>query len=773
MYFDNNGEVDALPDISADAAPAQPLTQVPDQQVMLRPSNNNKKKKSITFAVPNGEAGSVVSRETQFRTFGSASEDDINFEDDNNNNNSDDLNELEVMEDDVSVSSDESVEPIDGATRSGRSFSNLRSIDTPSRSSEHRGRKETRKQALLAQVSSRLTPAEVQFYNSMKDLSELSLLCAEMPSKEGKAVETGLVGATGTDYGNTADLNVLNYKQSMDSPYRDKYVEGIDEEQYKMSRNEVFEEVNVDDIPAGTRLLDSTMANKMKADGSTRCRLAIRGFQQIDGVHFDASDKAAPVVCDVTIRVMLILAIMANWLAWIVDVEGAFLKASFQNGEQIFMKVPEGFQKFYRSYVVLKLLRTLYGLAQAAVQFWRKCRVAMSAMNMARNAVDPCLFYQWIEGQLVVILLWVYDFAIFGLDELVPGLKQELMSLFDCKDVGEMHEYVGCKVERNREEGWIRLTQPVKIQKFVDEYGIDIKSNRIPSTPAEPGSALRKEGIDDDDILLSPEEQFRYRSATAVLLHMMRWSRAEVMNAVRDCSRYMQSARKSHNKALDRVMMYCVGTPLRGLLLYPTEKWDGRAGFKFIINGLSDSEYAKDDSRHSINGWSTWLFGCCVTHRSKMMPIIALSVTEADLYAAVFCAQDMMFVMRLLFSLGLDVQLPMILEVDNKGAVDFINGWSVSGRTRHIEVKQYFLRELKEQGIIKIIWRSGDEMTSDIFTKNLPPSLFEYHGHKFYGQDEYYYESKTRKGKVETGFIPLESKREFDFYHDVFDDLID
>jgi hypothetical protein len=42
---------------------------------------------------------------------------------------------------------------------------------------------------------------------------------------------------------------------------------------------------------------------------------------------------------------------------------------------------------------------------------------------MARNAMDPCLFYQWIDGQLVVILLWVDDFAIFGPDELVPGLK--------------------------------------------------------------------------------------------------------------------------------------------------------------------------------------------------------------------------------------------------------------------------------------------------------------------------------------------------------------
>jgi hypothetical protein len=91
-----------------------------------------------------------------------------------------------------------------------------------------------------------------------------------------------------------------------------------------MSHNEVFEEVNINDVPPVTKLLDSTWANKLKADGSTRCRLAIRGFQQIDGVHFNASDRAAPVVCDVMIRVMLILAIMANWLAWIVDVEGAF-----------------------------------------------------------------------------------------------------------------------------------------------------------------------------------------------------------------------------------------------------------------------------------------------------------------------------------------------------------------------------------------------------------------------------------------------------------------
>jgi hypothetical protein len=152
--------------------------------------------------------------------------------------------------------------------------------------------------------------------------------------------------------------------------------------------------------------------------------------------------------------------------------------------------------------------------------------MAMDGMNMVNNAVDPCLFYQWIDGQLIVILLWVDDFAIFGPDELVPGIKNELLSLFNCKDVAEMKQYVGCRIERDRENGWIHLTQPVKIQKFVDEYGIDIISNRVPSTPAEPGFVLKKGGIDDDDDLLSSEDQARYRSATAVLLHMMRWSRA-------------------------------------------------------------------------------------------------------------------------------------------------------------------------------------------------------------------------------------------------------
>jgi len=64
-------------------------------------------------------------------------------------------------------------------------------------------------------------------------------------------------------------------------------------------------------------------------------------------------------------------------------------------------------------------------------------------------------------------------------------------------------------------------------------------------------------------------------------------------------------------------------------------------------------------------------------------------MTEAELIAATSNAQE-----RLIESIDLRVALPMVLEVDNKGAVD--NNFSVSEGTRHMETWKYYLRELKE-----------------------------------------------------------------------------
>jgi hypothetical protein len=66
------------------------------------------------------------------------------------------------------------------------------------------------------------------------------------------------------------------------------------------------------------------------------------------------------------------------------------------------------------------------------------------------------------------------------------------------------------------------------------------------------------------------------------------------------------------------------------------------------------------------------------------------------------CAQDMLYTKNMLELMGLKVKLPMVLEMDNKGADDLANNWSVKGRIRHVDVRQCFLRELKESKIMDI-----------------------------------------------------------------------
>jgi hypothetical protein len=135
------------------------------------------------------------------------------------------------------------------------------------------------------------------------------------------------------------------------------------------------------------------------------------------------------------------------------------------------------------------------------------------------------------------------------------------------------------------------------------------------------------------------------------------------------------------------------------LFLKPTMKWDRDPNFEFKIIGRSDSDFAKDPERHqSVSGYSTFLCGATVTTKSSMQGSVALDVTSAEFVSGTQCAQEILFDMRVLESMGLKVKKPMILEKDNKGAVDFLSkNWSVLGRTRHDCMRQSFLRNYHGQ----------------------------------------------------------------------------
>jgi hypothetical protein len=399
------------------------------------------------------------------------------------------------------------------------------------------------------------------------------------------------------------------------------------------------------------------------------------------------------------------------------------------------MHVPEGFQSFFPvgQWIIL-LLKTIYGTKQAAKRFWLFLLGMFKKLGFKYNRADPCLYFKWSENGLVMWASWVDDILGIGKKADVLKAKENISGQLKCDDLGPMLEYVGCKIEIDWSVLSCKFTQPVLVQSFTDEFEAKPQGHK---TPAVPGTTLQQT---TEETTLDEKKHSKYRSGVGKLLHVMRWSRPDILNSVREVSQFMGTgANQAHYLSLNWILEYCIGTPNRGLVLAPSGEWDGKdKSFKFIISGRCDAEHGKcQETRKSVGGHVVYLNGAPVVIACRKQRIVSLSVGEAELIQATELAQDMLFVYRVLQEMELSVETPMIEEIDNSGAVDISNNWSSTGRTRHMDVRYKFLRELKEANLIRCVWIPTDENETDIFTKNCQGPLYCKHIKKFVGEDEY------------------------------------
>ena len=559
-----------------------------------------------------------------------------------------------------------------------------------------------------------------------EELGEISLGHIDVQDFEpGELSELGLISTSlGGGFDNTAELKPMKYNEAMAGPDKAHWVEAVVDEKKRFDTSKAVEAMSRGQLPPGTKPMDSTWACKKKSNGTYRARLNLRGYKQIDGEHFDSHSVSSPVASIITVHIVLALVTILGWYSSLVDVNGAFLLGDWESDREIYMEVPQGWEHLYPPNTVLKLLKTVYGSRQGAKRFWVKALKVMDEMSFSRSKADPCLYYKWhADFGLILIISHVDDFCINGTKAGVEATKKEFFSHFECDDTGETKEYIGNKIERK--DGELKMTQPVLLQSFTDEFTFT-HDHKI-RNPAVPGTVLHPtEGM------LSKDDLFTYRSGTGKLLHLMKWSHPEIGNTVRELSCFMSGAGLSHLKAMYRVMNYCLNTADRGKVFKPTRhcKPEDIANFVFVLEGYSDSDYAKDPiKRRSVSGYCSFLEGCVINTKSRMQPIVSLSVTEAELIAATECAQDLIYAKNILESIGLKVQLPIILHIDNSGCIDLICNWSSGGRTRHMETRLFWLRELKEEepSIILPVYCPSELNRSDIYTKNCESALFDEH----------------------------------------------
>jgi hypothetical protein len=235
------------------------------------------------------------------------------------------------------------------------------------------------------------------------------------------------------------------------------------------------------------------------------------------------------------------------------------------------------------------------------------------------------------------------------------------------------------------------------------------------------------------------EDAAWYYTGVGKVLFMVMWSRPDLANAVREASRRVKESTAKHRAYLNRIMTYVIQTPNRGWFLKPSRKWNPKdKTFKFRLRGRSDSNYGTDiETRRSVSGYVVYFEDAPVVVKSVMQKIVTLSSTEAELIAMVQCIQELMSVKKLLESLELEVELPMLIECDNQGAVDLVNGYQVGGGTKHMDIRNYFVREQKDKGVIKVEWIPSGANETDLMTKNTREMVYLSHLPAFVGYDEY------------------------------------
>ena len=183
-------------------------------------------------------------------------------------------------------------------------------------------------------------------------------------------------------------------------------------------------------------------------------------------------------------------------------------------------------------------------------------------------------------------------------------------------------------------------------------------------------------------------------------------------------SRYRERSTEIHLLAAKRILRYFQGTKNFGLFYKRGEKSD--------LLGVADSDYAGDqDDRKSTSGYVFILGTGAISWSSRKQEIVTLSTTETEFVAATACACQAIWLRKILKELRFKQKGGTIIFCDNNSAIKLSKNHVLHGRSKQIDVKYYFLRDLNNEGTVELQYCRSEDQLADIFTKPLRSLPFQ------------------------------------------------
>jgi hypothetical protein len=131
------------------------------------------------------------------------------------------------------------------------------------------------------------------------------------------------------------------------------------------------------------------------------------------------------------------------------------VKTKFLNGaikEEVYMEQPQGFETHDRETHVCRLNKELYGVKQAPRAWCGQIDGFLMRLGFTKSSVDSNLYFKVEDDGPMILLLYVDDLSLTGVDKIITECKIKRVIEFEMKDLGLMHYFLGLEVWQRKNE---------------------------------------------------------------------------------------------------------------------------------------------------------------------------------------------------------------------------------------------------------------------------------------------------------------------------------
>eukprot|EP00253_Pinus_taeda_P009205 PITA_09205 len=456
-----------------------------------------------------------------------------------------------------------------------------------------------------------------------------------------------------------------------------KWIEAMDEEMNAIERNKTWDLV---ELPKGKEVIGVKWVYKTKSNAEGKierhkARLVVKGYKQQYGRDYE--ETFAPVARMETVRAVLSIAAQNKWKVYQMDVKSAFLNGVLK--EEVYVEQPLGYEKKGEEHKVCKLKKALYGLKQAPRAWYNRIDSYLLDNEFDKCEEEPTVYIKEKDGRILIVVLYVDDVI-----------------------------FTGIEVDQN--EKGIFISQARYVNQVLSRF--NMQECKATITPTVMGLKLSREDSSKD---FDPS---LYKSIVGSLMYLTA-TRPDIMYAVSLISRFMERPKEVHWQAAKRIMRYVKGTKMFEILYNVSEHSD--------LIGYIDSDWAESvDDRKSTSGYVFHMGLGAISWASKKQSIVALSTAEAEYVAATAAACQAVWMRRILRSLGQEQAKATVIFCDNSSAIALSKNSMFHKRTKHIDTRFHYIRELVNNGEIVLEHCRTHEQVADILTKPLDQKSFEF-----------------------------------------------